>query len=133
MISFILLERKGDVCLQEGVDHFYEQCFNNLMLMRSISTLYDLINQLQLPISESRLIKNRPAMHKLNIAFNKAKSTLGFIKRWAKEIRGPYTSRSLCILLVNPFLEFCSIICHSHYDFSVNPYKGFRAYKVTHS
>lgn len=41
---------------------------------------------------------------------NKATSTLGFVKRWAKEFNDPYLTKTLYTSLVRPILEYCSCV-----------------------
>nr|BAK26811.1 putative reverse transcriptase [Culex quinquefasciatus] len=50
-----------------------------------------------------------------NTIINKAKSTLGFIKRFAFNFQDPYTIKLLYITYVRPLLEYCSIVWNPYY------------------
>ena len=51
----------------------------------------------------------------ISMIINRARSTLGFIKRWAKEFSDPYVTKQLYMTLVRPILEYASIIWNSYY------------------
>lgn len=48
---------------------------------------------------------------------NKAKSLLGFIKRWSKEFDDPYVTKRLFVSLVRPVLEYGCILWSPFYKF----------------
>ena len=50
-----------------------------------------------------------------NTIINKAKSTLGFIKRFAFNFQDPYTIKLLYVTYVRPILEYCSIAWNPYY------------------
>lgn len=47
---------------------------------------------------------------------NKARGTLGYIKRWAKEFNDPYITKTLFTSLVRPILEYGSVIWDPIYE-----------------
>ena len=47
---------------------------------------------------------------------NKARGTLGYIKRWSKEFKDPYITKTLYTSLVRPILEYGSIIWDPIYE-----------------
>lgn len=47
---------------------------------------------------------------------NKARSMLGFIKRWSKEFDDPYVTKTLYISLVRPILEYGSCVWSPQYE-----------------
>lgn len=51
----------------------------------------------------------------ISFTVNKARSVLGFIKRWAKEFSDPYITKALFTSLVRPTLEYGSIIWNPTY------------------
>ena len=51
---------------------------------------------------------------------NKAKSLLGFIKRWSKEFNDPYITKRLYTSLVRHILEYGSLIWNPQYEVSSN-------------
>lgn len=51
----------------------------------------------------------------ISMIVNRARSTLGFIKRWAKEFSDPYVTKQLYMTLVRPILEYASIIWNPYY------------------
>ena len=56
----------------------------------------------------------------INNITNKARSVLGFIKRWAKEFNDPYITKILFTSLVRPILEFGSCIWCPFYETHIN-------------
>ena len=52
----------------------------------------------------------------LTLTVNKARSTIGFIKRWTKEFADPFVRKQLYISLLRPILEYGSIVWDSHYN-----------------
>ena len=56
----------------------------------------------------------------INNTISKARSVLGFIKRWAKEFNDPYITKTLFIALVRPILEFGSCIWCPYYETHIN-------------
>ena len=50
-----------------------------------------------------------------NTIINKAKSTLGFIKRFAFNFQDPYGIKLLYVTYVRPILEYCSIVWNPYY------------------
>ena len=48
---------------------------------------------------------------------NKAKSLLGFIKRWSKEFNDPYVTKRLFVSLVRPVLEYGCILWSPFYKY----------------
>ena len=52
----------------------------------------------------------------INLAINKAKCLLSFIKRWAKEFNDPYTTKALYVSLVRPILEYASVLWCPYYN-----------------
>lgn len=56
----------------------------------------------------------------ITLTVNKARSLLGFIKRWAKEFDDPYITKQLFISLVRPVLEYGSIIWDPTYKVHIN-------------
>lgn len=46
---------------------------------------------------------------------NKAKSLLGFMKRWSKEFNDPYVTKNLYTSLVRPVLEYASVVWSPNY------------------
>ena len=51
---------------------------------------------------------------------NKAKSLLGFMKRWSKEFVDPYITKLLFTTIVRPCLEYASPVWDPHYDVYAN-------------
>lgn len=51
----------------------------------------------------------------INSCVNKAKSLLGFMKRWSKEFNDPYVTKNLYINLVRPTLEYASVVWSPNY------------------
>lgn len=51
----------------------------------------------------------------VNSCVNKAKSLLGFMKRWSKEFNDPYVTKSLYMSLVRPTLEYASVVWSPNY------------------
>ena len=47
---------------------------------------------------------------------NKAKSLLGFIKRWSKELDDPYVTKRLFVSLVRPTLEYGCVLWSPFYS-----------------
>ena len=56
----------------------------------------------------------------INNTVNKARSMLGFIKRWAKEFRDPFVTKLLFISLVRPILEYGSSVWTPYYEIHIN-------------
>ena len=56
----------------------------------------------------------------INNTANKARSVLGFIKRWAKEFNDPYITKTLFTSLVRPILEFGSCVWCPFYETHIN-------------
>lgn len=56
----------------------------------------------------------------ISLTVNKARSVLGFIKRWAKEFNDPYVTKQLYTSLVRPILEYGSIIWDPTYNVHIN-------------
>lgn len=56
----------------------------------------------------------------ISLTVNKARSVLGFIKRWAKEFTDPYITKQLYTSLVRPILEYGSIIWDPTYKVHIN-------------
>lgn len=56
----------------------------------------------------------------ISLTVNKARSVLGFIKRWAKEFNDPYITKQLYTSLVRPILEYGSIIWDPTYNVHIN-------------
>lgn len=56
----------------------------------------------------------------ITLTVNKARSLLGFIKRWAKEFDDPYITKQLFTSLVRPVLEYGSIIWDPSYNVHIN-------------
>ena len=51
----------------------------------------------------------------IEVMISKAKSMLGFVKRWSKEFADPYITKRLYVALVRPILEYGSVIWNPHY------------------
>lgn len=114
--------------LQMDLDSLYEWCNVNLMelnlnkckVMRFARSNHIIANYVigdhQLDLVESFLDLGILLDPKLNFidhitfAINKARATLGFIKRWSKEFNDPYIGKALYMSLVRPILEYGSII-----------------------
>lgn len=63
------------------------------------------------------LLDHRLRFHlHIEACVNKAKSLLGFMKRWSKEFMDPYITKSLFMSLVRPTLEYASVIWSPHYQ-----------------
>lgn len=56
----------------------------------------------------------------VELTASKAKSVLGFIKRWAKEFRDPYVTKKLFTTLVRPILEYGVTIWNPQYNVHAN-------------
>ena len=56
----------------------------------------------------------------INNTINKARSVLGFIKRWAKEFNDPYITKTLFTSLVRTILEFASCVWSPYYETHIN-------------
>ena len=56
----------------------------------------------------------------IEVMINKARSMLGFIKRWSKEFKDPYVTKRLYTALVRPILEYGSIIWSPQYAVHAN-------------
>ena len=52
----------------------------------------------------------------INTTISKAKSSLGFVKRWFKEFNDPFTTKTLFISLVRPVLEFSCVMWTPYYE-----------------
>ena len=46
----------------------------------------------------------------INATISKARSSLGFAKRWCKEFNDPFTTKTLFVSLIRPVLEFGCVI-----------------------
>lgn len=56
----------------------------------------------------------------IDVITSKARSRLGLIKRFSKELNDPYISKTLYCALVRPILEYCSCVWCPKYDVSIN-------------
>lgn len=56
----------------------------------------------------------------INSCVNRAKSLLGFMKRWSREFDDPYVTKNLFISLVRPVLEYASVIWSPNYGCHIN-------------
>ena len=52
----------------------------------------------------------------INATISKARSSLGFVKRWCKEFNDPFTTKTLFVSLVRPVLEFGCVIWTPYYE-----------------
>ena len=52
----------------------------------------------------------------INTTTSKARSSLGFVKRWCKEFNDPFTTKTLFVSLVRPVLEFGGVIWTPFYE-----------------
>lgn len=114
--------------LQDDLNSFYTWCKINLMELNlkkckymrfvrksSIHAQYDFAGY-QLELVDNFLDLGILFDSKLNfiahitMTANKARGVLGFIKRWAKEFKDPYVTKTLYTSLVRPILEYGSII-----------------------
>ena len=55
----------------------------------------------------------------INAAISKARSSLGFVKRWCKEFNDPFTTITLFVSLVRPVLEFGCVIWTPYYALGI--------------
>ncbi|KAL9917892.1 uncharacterized protein ACN427_000469 [Glossina fuscipes fuscipes] len=51
----------------------------------------------------------------IELSISKARSALGFIKRWSKELDDPYITKRLYMCLVRPILEYASVVWSPSY------------------
>ena len=51
-----------------------------------------------------------------NATISKARSSLGFVKRWCKKFNDPFTTETLFVSLVRPVLEFGYVIWTPYYE-----------------
>lgn len=114
--------------LQDDLSCFYEWCKANLMelnlkkckLMRfsrnNPAIVYYFLGGIQVDAVENFLdlgiLLDPKLSFNSHITFmiNKARGTLGYIKRWAREFDDPYITKTLYMALVRPILEYGSII-----------------------
>ena len=114
--------------LQKDLDSFYEWCNLNLMELnlkkckvlrfvrnKPIAANY-FLGDYQVDMVDTFLDLGILFDSKLNFnshitsIINKARGTLGYIKRWSKEFNDPYIAKTLYTSLVRPILEYGSII-----------------------
>ena len=55
-------------------------------------------------------------INQINATISKARSSLGFVKRWCKEFNDPFTTKTLFVSLVRPVLEFGCVIWTPLYE-----------------
>lgn len=56
----------------------------------------------------------------ISMIVNKAYRNLGFIKRWAKDLKDPYVTKLLFISLVRPIVEYASVVWTPQYNIYSN-------------
>lgn len=119
---------EDSICLQEDLNNLAEWCLVNGMSLnlskckklsyyRSSGLNFDyFISSHKVENVSSFLDLGVLLDHRLrfdlhiNSCINKARSLLGFIKRWAKEFDDPYLTKRLFVSLVRPGLEYASVV-----------------------
>jgi len=84
------------------------------------------INDIQLPIQS--VFKDLGIYFDVEMTFkphfnyiiNKSNQALGFVKRWSKEFRDPYITKSLYVCFVRSILEYCSPVWSPVYEVDIN-------------
>ena len=127
-IFFSIKQQTDQELLQNDLNSLYKWCNFNLMVLNlkkckimrftrnmPVDANYFLGDyQLQLvdTFSDLGILLDAELNFGLHVTsiINKARCTLGFIKRWSKEFNDPYVTKNLYTSLVRPILEYGSVI-----------------------
>lgn len=114
------LNRLAEWCLVNGMSlnlskckklSFYRSSGLNIDYLISSHKLEDVSSFLDLGVLLDQRL--RFDLH-INSCINKARSLLGFIKRWSKEFDDPYLTKRLFVSLVRPCLEYACVVWCPH-------------------
>jgi len=112
-------------CLQSDINRFQEWCQYNLLnlnyLKCNVITFYrgtPTYSLQNMSLDRIHSVNDLGVLLDTKLKFdshitsivNKAMSVLGFIKRWSKELKDPYTTKLLFTSLVRPNLKYCSSV-----------------------